>query len=150
MSLRLALLLALLLPAQLAAAEIYRCVNDDGAVSYTDNLDACPQAESTGIDSDPTDPSAVAAQRQQLVQRREALTESRSEARSQAAAEDADSDQRKQNCQTQRDWLQQMMNTPRMFTTDEATGQRTMLDDSQREAKLQDARDRVAAACRGD
>jgi hypothetical protein len=142
-----ALLLATTLTTPVGAAEVFRCVDEDGVVSYTDNADECPGAEETDIDSQRTDAARVAAQREARNEARNARREARSESQSQAAAEAADEEQRRANCQTQRDWLRQLQNTARMYVTDEATGERTMLDTEQREAKLQDARDRVAAAC---
>jgi Domain of unknown function (DUF4124) len=146
---RVLLLALLLLPLSALADGVYRCVGEDGSILYTDNADDCPEAEDTGIESDRTDAAAIATQRQQLVEQRESLSEARQEARSQAAAEASDETQRRENCQTQRDWLQQLQNTPRMYTTDPESGERTMLDTEQRDAKLQDARDRIAAACGG-
>jgi hypothetical protein len=145
--LRVVLLTLLLLPLPAAAAEIYRCINDDGVVSYTDNSDDCPEAEATGIDSARTDRAALAAQEQAAAERREERAATRLIARHAAEDEATDDAIRQENCQTQRDWLQQLMNTSRMFTTDADTGERTMLNTEQRNAKLQDARDRVADAC---
>jgi hypothetical protein len=145
----LVVLLALALP---ATAQVYKWVDKDGKVHYSDKKPRDPKAKDVkdmGIESKPTDESAVAAEQEALKMRGvtvdgEIAERKRGEA--QLAAKKAESEDRERRCANAKADLNVLTRVNTLVGVD-ANNKETYATGPQLEAKRAQARARVAELC---
>ncbi len=144
----LALLVCLLLVLP-AAAQVYKWVDKDGKIHYSDKPPRDPKAKSVqdmNIESKPTDPEAVARELAELEARGKSTDENlrvEAQVREQTAVEKAANEQR---CDQARARLAVLESVQRMVTVDQ-DGKQTYKSDGETNAEREKARKRVADTC---
>lgn len=136
----------MLLPAfPAAAAGVFKCVTEDGAVRYSATPCENGDTEKLDIENEPTDVDAV---RERIENRREQVA-SLDEAETRAAEAEAEAqreaEQRAQQCTAARERLEKMMMERRMYR--ENGGQREYLTSEEMVQRRQEMRDKVAEYC---
>ena len=131
------------------ANEIYKWTDAEGNVHYEDRPSGSPSEERIDIGYRRTDNDAV----QQRITARHEAQAARDEAKSvEAAAEKEAADnaaadaERKQACERSRARLESYLQARRLYRTD-ANGERTYLDDAQREEARRAAEEQIAEHC---
>lgn len=139
------LLLSLLIATAGAQAAVYRWVDKDGKVHYSDKPPSGEQgaAERVNIDTQPADPEKIAALEKQLAEESAAKEERQTEDAQQAQEELA---RRQQQCRMAVQNLAAVDNTNRMFTTT-ADGERRYYNDAEVAAAKRQAQARVDQYC---
>lgn len=144
---------ALALPAclagpALASDQVYKSIDADGHVVYSDRA-STPAAEKTDIHVNRPDAAEVAqyAKEQQILkaeddQRRKQLAAETADAQKKSQAEHA----REAQCESARSRLDAIQGGRRIYSND-ADGNRVYLSGADAEAKRDEARQAVAAAC---
>jgi hypothetical protein len=149
-----------------AAAQAYKWVDKDGRVRYGDTpppgVKATPLRTPAGQKPPPPPPSADAAKKdagakdgaakkdekpltpEQAFQKRQ---KERQEAEQKAEKERADADAKRQNCESAKSQLYTIQSGQRMTTTN-AAGERSFMDDEQRQRALQQAQQAVNDWCK--
>jgi hypothetical protein len=147
----LSLIIVLSLPFA-ASAEMYRWVDSQGKVHYSDSPPPAGAKSSKTIDTPP--PSAApsgAAPKAKTWQEKEMDFRQRQAAEADAQAkkqkEEAEAKERKQNCENARKSLASLESGTRIVTTDEK-GERVYMDDSARAAAISEARKAVENWCK--
>jgi hypothetical protein len=161
---RILLMLFALAVATTAAAQAYKWVDQDGKIRYGDTpppgVKATPLKTPSG--PRPPAPSADTAKKddakkdgtakkdekpltpEQAFQKRQ---KERAEADDKAQKERAEADDKRQNCESARSQLNTIQSGQRISTTN-ADGERSYMDDEQRERALQQAQRAVADWCK--
>lgn len=141
------LALLLFLPATDAmAAEIYKCRQADGSITYSDT--PCPDATSTeklDIESQPTDPADVEERRHRRRAQIEALQERDARAAEEAQSSAAEKAEREQLCQKAREQLERLLTENRIYVTE--NGERRYLDSEELVQRREKARAQVEELC---
>ena len=132
-----------------AANEIYKRVDDDGNVYYEDRPTGAEGEERLDITYRRTDSGAV----RQRVQARLDTQTAREEARSVAAAEEAEAaekraaeEERAKRCENSRARLESYLQSRRLYRTDE-NGERVYLDEAQIQEARRKAEEQIAENC---
>lgn len=147
---RLCILLIVLAPLTGAAQQLYRWVDAQGKVHYSD---APPPPGARGVKTLPPaagggTPAASPSkswQEKEMEFRQRRAAEAEAQARKERAEEEAR--QRRANCETARSRLRLLESGERLVTTN-AQGEREFLDDAARERALDEARKAVETWCR--
>lgn len=111
--------LALLSVGGAVAGEIYRYVDGDGNVHYVDRPTGAPNEERLSIDSDPTDPTVIAAR---VAERRKASSDE--------ADAEAERAEQQRKCRDYRERLERYVTSRRLYRENEA-GDRVYLDEAE-------------------
>ena len=129
------------------AAQVYRWVDKDGKVHYSDKAPRDgTQAKDLAIESKPTDPAAVEQEQATLQERGASVDQSdavRKMADAKAAAEKAD---RERRCANARADMNVLERANRLVTVD-ADNQERIATDAEFAARRERARQRVAELC---
>lgn len=142
------LMAALVLASSAYAAEVYREVDENGNVIYSDRpRDA--SAEAIDVGASKADEQAVTAHREALVQAREARETARATAASEAERARDVAAQRAENCEKARAYQQRVETARRLYDEDE-NGERRYYSAEQHDAALAKARDQVREWCDTD
>jgi hypothetical protein len=140
------LLLAALLLAAPASAQVYKWVDKDGKVHYSDKAPKNANAKDMGIASKPTDAAAVDADLEALKARGQAVDEDMA-ARQKVAQDDAAAKaERERQCLNAKADLNVLERVNRVVTVG-ADGKETYATDAQAEARRAQARQKVADLC---
>ena len=143
----LACALVLALP---AAAQVYKWVDKDGKIHYSDKPPRDPKAKSVKdmhIESKPTDPAAVERDLAELTERGKVTDENlrvQTQVKEQTAAEKAAQEQRCDQAQAR---LAVLESVQRMVVVDK-TGKQTYKSDGETNAEREKSRKQVADLCR--
>ncbi len=137
-----------------AAAGLTKWVDSQGVVHYTDeppppNVKAQTlnaPSTSTGIPaaSGPAAPKTIYEQESELNKEKKA----KEEAAQKAAKKQEEEAQKRQACEQARNQVAMLQNAPRVATYD-AAGERTYLDDAQRQQRIDEAQAAVSKYCSG-
>lgn len=103
------LLLAIAFAMPAGAAEIYRCVTENGVVRYSDKPCNDGKVDKLAIENKPTDPAAIAAQAKQRAEKLAALEKADSEAADAAEKAAGEADERSKQCTAARERLQRLL-----------------------------------------
>ncbi len=140
---------ALTIAPGVTANEIYKWTDADGNVHYEDRPSGSPSEERIDIGYRRTDNATVT----QRIKSRHEAEAARAEAKSVAAAAEkeaadnaAAAAERKQACERSRARLESYLQSRRLYRTD-ANGERSYLDDAQREEARRKAEEQVAEFC---
>lgn len=154
---RIALLLLSLAVPLMAHGEMYKWIDKDGRVQYSDQPPPANARQQKKIDIKTAPPAPVAPSKEQAEQKTEEpktaaeqdlefkkrkLKEEEEEAKQAAEAK-----QRQENCNTAKGRLKGLEEVARIFTYD-AKGERVYADDASREKMLQEAQQDVSKWCR--
>lgn len=131
-----------------AAAQVYRWVDKDGKVHYSDKKPKDAAAKDLNIDSKPTDPNATdaAVELEQLKQRNAVADEEKMQRDETEQQRKRHADQRARTCEDWRARLNVLERVNRVVTVD-AQGKEVYLNDAQAEAERATARKKVAENC---
>lgn len=145
------LLIVLPLVATVANAELYRWVDAQGKVHYSDTR---PPADARGtrkLSSDlppsPLSPAAKPKSWQEKDQEFKTRRAAEAEARAKAQKEAEQAEQKKKNCEAARRNLQLLESGQRIVTMN-AQGEREYLDEGARQKAIEDARKAVESWCK--
>lgn len=143
-----ALLLALLIVTAPAQAQLLKCIGKDGRVEYASQCPDGTTAQKTGIRSNP---AASGSKKQPTYAEREADFKKRraeqAEAQAKQEKEAALLAQKQHACETAKSTLAGLESGVRLVRTDPNTGERVYLDDKERAAEAERARQMVQANC---
>ena len=132
-----------------AGAQIYKWVDEDGVVHYTDQP-VQPTAERVAINSNRTDNAAAQARLKSAVATRNEQTESylqsRDEKRAAAAQAEADREQRAADCEKARAKLNELVRAQRLYRVDE-NGERQYLSDDEAVSAREQAGKEISEYC---
>src|SRR5262249_22480151 len=135
-----------------AYGQLVKCVDKSGKVEYARDCPPGTTEQKTGIKSSPAGPSSSDAPAQKSLAERDAAFKKRMIEQQEAAQKDskkeADSAQRRQDCEVAQSYLKSIESGQRLSRTDPKTGERVYLEDSEREAEATRARTRMAEACK--
>lgn len=139
------LLLCSLTP--IATAQTYKWIDENGVVSYSQTPPASEEAQKLSIKAPSSNNSATANDElKRLRQRLEDLREDRQLATESAEKEQQVSEKKKSNCEAARKNLQSLQTSGnRLMKT--ADGSYMRLIESEREKRIQEAKDQVKAYC---
>jgi len=134
-----------------ASAEMYRWVDAQGKVHYSDSPPPAGAKSSKAISTPP--PAAPASpgaapktwQEKEMDFRQRQSTQA--EAQAKKAKEEAEAKQKKENCEAARKNLQTLESGQRVATTNEQ-GEREYMDDAARQKAINDARKAVDSWCK--
>ena len=141
---RLALALVVLALAPLASAQLYKWVDKDGKVHYSDQPPPAQASKQINVAPGPATPAPSALEKDK------ALDKNRSEARDAAKkAGDAEriAKQKQEECDRARSFLKGLENGGR-FVTFDAKGERVFMEQEQIDAETAKARKNVEEACK--
>lgn len=141
---RLALAVIVLALAPLASAQLYKWVDKDGKVHYSDQPPPAQASKQINVAPGPATPAPSALEKDK------ALDKNRSEARDAAKkAEDAEriAKQKQEECDRARSFLKGLENGGR-FVTFDAKGERVFMEQEQIDAETAKARKNVEEACK--
>lgn len=132
-----------------AAAEMYRWVDSNGQVHYSDSPPPAGAKSTRTIVTPPAAPAAAPAksktwQEKDLEFRQRQAAEA--EAQAKKDKESADAKQKKANCEAARRNLQTLESGQRVATTN-AQGEREFMDDTARQKAIEEARRAVNSWC---
>lgn len=142
------ILLALALTGLAGAGEVYKEVDAQGNVTYSDRPRAAA-SQKLDIENNKTDPEALAAQRKALESAREERQQAQVQAAANAERKRDLAAQRKANCEKARAYKQRVDTAHRLYDTDE-NGNRSYYSAAQHDAALAKARDQVEEWCDTD
>ncbi|MBL0143940.1 MAG: DUF4124 domain-containing protein [Betaproteobacteria bacterium] len=128
-----------------AVAQLYKWVDKDGRVTYSDQAPPASQAKQLNVDtSQPAAPQRSAVDRQKEAEKAKIAAQEKAKV-SDNAAQKAQIDQ--ENCARAKAYLRTVTDGGRISTTD-AKGERILLDDQQIEAERVKAQKTVDEACK--
>lgn len=130
-------------------AEMYRYIDEDGQVVYSQFRPA-PGVEATTVGAPPPPPSSAGETRQELfdsMQRRIDEKQDQANAEEEAAAKEAEELRRQKNCNAARYNLENLTAQDNRILLDR-DGKEMTLSDSQRKKAIQKARDEMARDCK--
>lgn len=132
-----------------AATGVYRWVDEEGKVHYSDvpPAEQPQQAERIQVRTTPADPEKAAALAEARKKAADAQAEQEAEARKNAQAAAAEAARRAQKCAMARSNLRQLVNTNRAFEPT-ADGGRRYYSDAELDARRAKAQARVNEYCR--
>jgi hypothetical protein len=135
-----ALILALATTGTVAAAEIYKWVDEDGTIHYGDRPTGDVDEQRIAIASRPTDPDRVKQEVQARLDREQRMAELETQQPQGPSEEDlrAEAEERNQKCNMFRQRMESFTNSRHLYRED-SDGERVYLDESE----MQDARDKV-------
>lgn len=142
---RLAFALTVLIAAT-ASAQVYRWVDKDGKVHYSDQKPPGASADELAIQSQPSDPEAAEKAMAELKAQNQGLDEADAQRKADAADAARAKQQKQKLCDAARADLGLLMAANRYFTVD-SKGERVYDSDAQLEARRAQARARVAENC---
>ena len=144
MAIALALLFATTGP--LYASDIYKSIDEDGNVHYSDTPTA--GAEHLEIESRPTDPAHIQAEAQARVDAQNLKAEEEADAPQGPTPEElqAEARERQEQCNKYRDRQTQFTQNRRIYRMDEA-GERVYYDEEEMQAARDDVADKVREYC---
>lgn len=140
--------LALLLPASLAQAQILKCVGAGGRIEFAASCPPGTKAEATGIRNNPAPASSGS---QKSLTERDADFRKR-QVEQQEAAKKADEKSRESadralNCENAQSYMRSLQSGVRVARTDPKTGERVFMDDTARAAEIERAQRAVETNC---
>ncbi len=149
------LAICLLLTSFSAFAALHKWVDAEGVVHYSDTVPSeiksktlrSPSA-TPDVDSATTSSSAVTAPKTLAEKEAEAkrAQKAKNEAAEKSAREQEFANNKKKNCENARTTLSGLENSPRLVTYD-AKGERTFMDDNQRQQQIDEARKAISTNC---
>lgn len=142
------LLFTLMLAGSTGAGEVFKEVDAQGNVIYSDRPNAA-SAEKLDIEYSSTDPQALAAQREALEKARDERQEAEVEATANEANQRDLAAQRKANCEKARAYQQRVETARRLYDVDD-DGNRSYYSAEQQDAALAKARDQIQEWCDTD
>ena len=131
-----------------AGADLFRTVDENGAVVFTDRPPTDAPAERLNVKSAPTDNLRVAAQRQAAAEQRQDALRGQEEAAKQAEKQQANQERVDENCRRAREALASLVSAQLLFVTND-NGERAYLDDKQRAERIARGEADVAEWCNG-
>ena len=147
---RILLMLFALAVATTAAAQAYKWVDKDGKVRYGDTpppgVKATPLKTPSGPKPPPPPASSADASKKGADGKKDEKPLTPEQAFQKRQKERADADAKRDNCASARSQLNTIQSGQRMTTTN-AAGERSFMDDEQRERALQQAQKAVADWC---
>jgi len=135
-----------------AYGQLVRCVSKDGKVEYARDCPPGTTEQKTGIKSSPGSgaPGAAPPAQKSLVERdadfKKRMIEQQ-EAQQKEAKKSAEAAQKQEACTNAQTYLKSLEEGLRLTRTDPKTGERSYLDDSEREAEMVKARARMSQTC---
>lgn len=142
---RVAAALLLMLPFAVNAAEVFKCVTENGVVRYSDAPCADGRTERLDIESAPTDSSIAEERARERKEKIEAFDKADAESAKAAADAAKKKEEREAQCKSARERLDSMMMERRMYT--EKDGQREYLSSEDIVRRREEQRDKVAELC---
>ena len=139
-------LVILLVAALSASAQVYRWVDKDGKVHYSDKAPKDVVAKDLGIDSKPTDPAAAEQTLEALRTQNAGLEQAEAERNKAAAAKARDADLQVRRCAEARSQLAVYERVSRVVSVD-GSGKESYDSDAQLDARRAEARRKVAELC---
>lgn len=131
-----------------AHAQILKCVGAGGRVEFAASCPPGTKAESTGIRNNPgAAPAAPKSLSDRDAEFRKRQLEQQ-EASKKADEKSQDSADRKQNCDSARDYLGGLQSGGRVAKNDPKTGERVFLEDSERAAEMARAQRAIDTNCK--
>lgn len=139
------LLSSLLLIFGVHAGPVYKCVAENGKVTYSDK--ACPdaKAEKLDIENRPTDPAAVKARSAARKEKVEAILESNQKSAEAKAEARKEKEEKQQACAQARERLTKMMDARRLYKTEGE--ERQYLSSEEIDATRKAAQDKIKELC---
>lgn len=128
-------------------AQVYRWVDEEGRVHYSDQRPPGREVDDIPIQTRRTDPAEVQREGEARRERLDGASERRATASESAAREAEHRASRERGCTAARARLENLQNARRLWRED-GQGGRQHLDEGARERELQDARAMVAEWCR--
>lgn len=131
-----------------AHAQILKCVGAGGRVEFAASCPPGTKAESTGIRNNPGAASAAPkslSDRDAEFRKRQLEQQEASKKAEEKSLESAD---RKQNCDSARDYLGGLQSGGRVAKNDPKTGERVFLEDSERAAEMVRAQRAIDTNCK--
>lgn len=141
-----ALLAGLLLAAPAPAAKLYKWVDADGNVTYSQQKPPDAQAETIRLRSSTLDDSGAQERLDQLNERAGEASKDREFAETTASAQKERDERLKKNCEIARENLRILQNSSRIQDKD-AEGNPYFLDDDAIKAKLEQTRTQIQQNC---
>lgn len=142
------ILLLLMLSGLAAGGEVYKEVDAQGNVTYSDRpRDAA--ARRLDIGNNKTDPTAIAARKAALESKREERRQAQAKAAAAAESRRDLAAQRQANCKKARAYQQRVQTAHRLYDVDE-NGDRSYYSAEQHDAALAKARDQIREWCDTD
>jgi hypothetical protein len=138
----------LMVAAPTAGADLFRTIDENGNVVFTDRPVAQGTAELLDVKSARTDNLRVAERRQAKLEGRQNELRSEEEAAEQAEKQQANQARSDENCRRAREALASLISAQRLFVTND-NGERAYLDDEQRNARIARGEADVAEWCNG-
>ena len=141
-------LIILLLSTTALHAGIHRWVDEQGHVHYSDQPPTKQKSEEiklqiNNIKPDPHTQERLYRQQQQL----ESFQQDREDQKTQQLADKKDAEQQLKACKKAQEQLNIALNSGRLFTVDEK-GNRSYMDDSQRQSYIEQGREAVKTHCK--
>ncbi|HEX7048189.1 MAG TPA: DUF4124 domain-containing protein [Gammaproteobacteria bacterium] len=144
-----ALALLMLLPAlpmeTATAADVFKCVTENGVVRYSATPCQDGDVEKLDIENDPTDVAAVRERMENRAEKVAAIEEAATKAAEAEREAEKKAEERAEQCTTARERLTKMMMERRMYRENE--GQREYLTSEEMVKRRQEMRDKVAELC---
>ncbi len=137
-----------------AHAQLVKCVSKDGKTEYARDCPAGTTEHQTGIRSSSGGPSSAgtAAKAAPTIADQNAAFKKRQIEQQEAAQKDtaksAEAAQKKESCDNAQMYLRNLEGGMRITRTDPKTGERTFLEDPQRDAEIAKAKAQVAQTCK--
>lgn len=145
MILRLAAAVVFLLAFNANAAEVYRCVTENGVVRYSDKPCTDGKADRLDIENKPTDPDAVRERNRERAEQVEAFERADEEADNAAADAAKKKQERETACAAARERLAGMLTERRMYR--ENNGEREYFSSDEIVKRRQEQQDKVNELC---
>jgi hypothetical protein len=136
-----------------AHGQLLKCIGTDGRVEYASDCPPGTKEQQTGIRSTREGPSSSApsAQQKSLTERDAASKKSaaeRADAQKKDQQKQAEAEQRRRACADARSYLASLEGGARLTRTDPKTGERSFLEDDQREKEAAYARSMIRDNCK--
>lgn len=136
-----------------AHGQLLKCIGTDGRVEYASDCPPGTKEQQTGIRSTREGPSSSApsAQQKSLTERDAASKKSaaeRADAQKQDQQKQAEAEQRRRACADARSYLASLEGGARLTRTDPKTGERSFLEDDQRDKEAAYARSMIRDNCK--
>ena len=139
-----AILLATLLAAGAAEAQMYKCVDARGVTQYADK--PCPGGKQVDIRGQPPISGRLQPQDPNLSREERDFQRRRTQREREEQAEARAGDQQKRKCASMQAELQRL-GTQRRITTVNAKGEREIMDDAARERRAEQLRTDIGRQC---
>ena len=136
-----------------AHGQLLKCISPDGRVEYASDCPPGTKEQRTGIRSTTEGPSSSAPSTQQKsLPERDAASKKgaadRQDAQKQEELKQAEAEQRRRACADARSYLASLEGGARLTRTDPKTGERTFLEDDQRQKEAAYARSMIQENCK--